>query len=49
MPSQPTSSEAAANGTIVFDEIRPEDSGWFQCFVIYGGEEYSSIAYFLRL
>ena len=46
LPS-PTS-RASSNGTVVFDEIRPEDSGWFQCFVMYDGEEYTSIAYFLR-
>ena len=46
LPS-PTS-RASSNGTVVFDEIRPEDSEWFQCFVMYDGEEYTSIAYFLR-
>jgi len=47
LPS-PTS-RASSNGTVVFDEIRPEDSGWFQCFVMYDGEEYTSIAYFLSV
>ena len=39
----------SVNGTIVLDAVGVDDAGWFQCYVIYNGEEYSSIAYFLSV
>jgi hypothetical protein len=37
------------NGTVVHDETSLNDAGWYQCYVIYNSEEYSSISYFLSV
>ena len=37
------------NGTIILDAISLSDIGWYQCYIIYNGDEYSSVAYFLNV
>ena len=40
---------ASENGTVVIYEAGLGDVGWYQCYILYNGEEYSSIAYFLSV
>ena len=39
----------SVNGSIVIDRVGQGDIGWYQCFLDYLGQEYSSIAYFLSV
>ena len=40
---------SSQNGSIVIDAATVHDIGWYQCYIIYNGEEYSSISYFLSV
>ena len=37
------------NGSYVIDSVTHQDTGWYQCFIEYNGNEYSSIGYFLSV
>eukprot|EP00095_Tigriopus_kingsejongensis_P010924 maker-scaffold238_size242079-snap-gene-1.21 protein:Tk10924 transcript:maker-scaffold238_size242079-snap-gene-1.21-mRNA-1 annotation:"faint sausage " len=40
---------ASTNGTLIIDSVSIENVGWYQCYIAYNGEEYSSIGYFLNV
>ncbi|TRY79850.1 hypothetical protein TCAL_07381, partial [Tigriopus californicus] len=40
---------ASDNGSLIIDSVSTEDVGWYQCYITYNGEEYSSIGYFLNV
>lgn len=39
----------SVNGSLIIDSVSSEDVGWYQCYINYNGEEYSSIGYFLNV
>jgi hypothetical protein len=40
---------SAKGGHLIFDRIRTDDVGWYQCSVSHDGETFSSIGYFLNV
>ncbi len=40
---------SAGRGRVLIDRAGRDDVGWYQCSIVYNGDEYSSIAYYLNV